>query len=57
MTAFHLDATNATNFLLATRLELRPGDVIFVAERQITSWNRAISQILPSVSLANALRD
>lgn len=57
MTAFHLDAANATNFLLATRLELRPGDVIFVAERPITSWNRAISQILPSVSLANALRD
>lgn len=55
ITALHLDASNATNFLLATRLELRPGDVIFVAEQPITSWNRVITQILPSASLANAL--
>lgn len=55
ITALHLDATNATNFLLATRLELRPGDVIFVAAQPITSWNRVITQIIPSASLANAL--
>lgn len=55
ITALHLDASNATNFLLATRLELRPGDVVFVAEQPVTSWNRIATQIIPLVSLGNAL--
>jgi polysaccharide export outer membrane protein len=49
ITALHLDARNAANFLLATRLELRPNDVIFVAEQPVTRWNRVIQQIVPSV--------
>ena len=50
--AFHLDATNAANFLLATRLELRPKDVIFVGMQPITNWNRIINQIMPSFRLS-----
>jgi polysaccharide export outer membrane protein len=49
LTAFHLDAENAVNLAVATRLELRPNDVVFVAEQPVTSWNRALSQILPQL--------
>ncbi|MHA1108190.1 MAG: polysaccharide biosynthesis/export family protein [Alphaproteobacteria bacterium] len=31
LTAFHLDAENAVNLAVATRLEIRPNDVVFVA--------------------------
>ena len=53
ITALHLDATNAANFLLATRLELRPKDVVFVGTQPITNWNRMINQIIPSLGLPN----
>jgi len=53
ITALHLDTTNAANFLLATRLELRPKDVVFVGTQPITNWNRMIQQILPSLGLPN----
>ena len=49
VTAWQLDARNATNFILATRFELRPNDVIFVAEQPVTRWNRVIAQITPSL--------
>jgi len=49
VTAWHLDARNAANYALATQFELRPDDVVFVAQQPITQWNRAISQILPSL--------
>ncbi|MDB4222097.1 sugar transporter, partial [Amylibacter sp.] len=49
--ALHLDAKNAANFLLATRLELRPKDVVFVGTQPITNWNRMIEQIIPSLGL------
>ena len=51
--ALHLDAKNVANFLLATRLELRPKDVIFVGTQPITNWNRIINQIVPSLGLGN----
>ena len=49
VTAWHLNATNAANFTLATRFELRPDDIIFVAEQPVTRWNRVIQQITPSL--------
>ena len=52
LTAFHLDAENAANLAVATRLDIHPNDVIFVAEQPITSWNRAFSQILPQIFLS-----
>ena len=51
LTAYHLDAENAVNLAVATRFEIRPNDVVFVAEQPITSWNRALSQILPQLLL------
>lgn len=49
VTAWHLDASNAVNVTLATRFELRPNDVVFIAEQPITRWNRVVQQIVPSL--------
>ncbi|WP_226561908.1 polysaccharide biosynthesis/export family protein [Salipiger thiooxidans] len=49
ITAWQLNGRDASNFLLATRFELRPNDVIFVAEQPVTRWNRVIAQITPSL--------
>ena len=49
VTAYRLDGRNAANLVLATQLELRPGDVVFVAEQPVTRWNRVITQITPTV--------
>ena len=49
LTAYHLDAENAANFLLATRLEMRPNDIVFIAEQPVVRWNRAISLVLPTI--------
>ncbi len=49
VTAWQLNAKNAGNLLLATRFELRPNDVVFVAEQPVTRWNRVIQQITPSL--------
>lgn len=57
VTAWQLDASNAVNLTLATRFELRPDDIIFIAEQPVTRWNRAISQILPSISVVETAAD
>ena len=58
ITAWHLDARNAAHFALAPRFELRPDDIIFVAQQPVTKWSRAVSQILPQIlSAGNAITD
>ncbi len=52
-TAYHLDVKNAVNLLLATKMQLRPNDIVFVAEQPVTAWNRVISQILPTFNAVN----
>ena len=49
VTAYRLDGSNALNLVLATQMELRPGDVIFVAEQPITRWNRVLTQLTPQL--------
>ncbi len=49
VTAWQLDGRAASNLTLATRFELRPNDVVFVAEQPVTRWNRVVSQITPSL--------
>lgn len=55
VTAWHLDALNAANLVLATKFELRPNDVVFVAEQPVTALDRLVSQIAPSIALAGGL--
>lgn len=54
LTAWNLDARNAANLILATRLELRPNDVIFVAQQPVTKWNRVFTQLGPSLFTSTA---
>jgi polysaccharide export outer membrane protein len=49
VTAWHLDARNAANLILATRMQLRPNDIVFIAEQPVTKWHRVITQITPSL--------
>jgi len=49
ITAWHLDARNVANLVLATGFELRPNDIIFVAEQPVTRWGRVVQQITPSL--------
>lgn len=49
VTAWQLDGRDATNLVLAARFELRPNDVIFVAEQPVTRWSRVVDQITPSL--------
>jgi len=46
---FWLDAHSPASMLLATQFTLKPQDVVFVATAGISTWNRIISQILPTV--------
>jgi polysaccharide export outer membrane protein len=49
VTAWNLDARNAAAFTLATRFEMRPDDIVFVAPQPITTWNRALQQLFPTL--------
>ncbi|WP_165899167.1 polysaccharide biosynthesis/export family protein [Rhodovulum steppense] len=56
---YHLDAGNIVNLVLATRMELRPGDLIFVSEQPVTRWSRVLKQLSPATitSVAANVRD
>ncbi|WP_432448657.1 polysaccharide biosynthesis/export family protein [Aliiroseovarius marinus] len=47
ITAWKLDARNVINMTLATRLEMRPNDIVFIEEQPITKWSRALQQAFP----------
>nr|WP_198963313.1 polysaccharide biosynthesis/export family protein [Marinibacterium profundimaris] len=51
VTAWHLDARNASNLTLAAKFELRPDDIVFVAPNPVTRWGRTVNQIVPSLIL------
>ena len=52
ITAYHLNAQNAANIVIATRLEMRPNDIVFVEEQPITKWGRALQQLFPALITA-----
>ena len=47
--AYHLNAENAANLVLATSLQMRPNDVVFIEEQPITKWNRSLQQLFPAL--------
>tara|TARA_A100001015_G_scaffold214070_1_gene240238 strand:+ start:5080 stop:5796 length:717 start_codon:yes stop_codon:yes gene_type:complete len=49
--AYHLDASNPSRLILANRLELRPGDIIFIAPQPIANYNRALMQIFGAYAM------
>ena len=46
-TAYHLDAQNVSRILVAAQTELRPNDIVYVADRPIISFSRTLGEILP----------
>ncbi len=46
---FRLDASSADALLLAVQFELEPHDVVFVSPYKLASWNRIVTQILPTI--------
>jgi len=54
LTALHLNAENAVSLILATRLEMRPNDIIFMAEQPVTAWNNVVSQVTPSATIVGS---
>lgn len=45
--AYHLDAQNVSRILVAAKTELRPNDIVYVAERPIISFARTLAEINP----------
>ena len=52
--AYHLDAQNVSRILVAAKTELRPNDIVYVADRPIISFSRLLAEIDP---LRMLLRD
>lgn len=45
--AYHLDAQSPTHLIVADAMELRPNDILYVAEQPIVSFNRTLETITP----------
>ena len=55
--AYHLDALSPSRLIVAEAMELRPNDILFVAERPINSFNRTLQTILPLRILLRDIND
>ena len=55
--AFHLDAQSPTRLIVADTMELRPNDILYVAEQPIISFNRTLATIVPLRILLRDIQD
>ena len=55
--AYHLDAQSPTRLIVADAMELRPNDILYVAEQPIISFNRTLATIVPLRILLRDLQD
>ena len=55
--AYHLDAQNVSRVLVAAKTELRPNDIVYVADRPIISFTRTLAEILPLRILLRDVQD
>ena len=55
--AYHLDAQSPTRLIVAETMELRPNDILYVAEQPIMSFNRTLATILPLRILLRDIKD
>ncbi len=53
-TIYQFNGESADTMLLAGQFYLKPNDVVFIAPAGVASWNRVISNILPSANLKAA---
>ena len=55
--AYHLDITNPVRVDFASKFEMRPDDIVFVATQPLSLYSRTLSQILGSTGLTLQARD
>jgi polysaccharide biosynthesis/export protein len=55
--AYHLDAQNVSRILVAAQTELRPNDIVYVADRPIISFSRTLAELNPLRVLLRDLAD
>ena len=55
--AYHLDAQNVSRILVAAQTELRPNDIVYVADRPIISFSRTLAELNPLRILLRDLED
>jgi protein involved in polysaccharide export with SLBB domain len=55
--AYHLDAQNVSRILVAAKTELRPNDIVYVADRPIISFSRTLAEINPFSILLRDIQD
>jgi len=55
--AYHLDAQNVSRILVAAKTELRPNDIVYVADRPIISFSRLLAEIDPLRILLRDIQD
>ena len=55
--AYHLDAQSVSRILVAAKTELRPNDIVYVADRPIISFSRTLAEILPLRILLRDIKD
>ena len=55
--AYHLDAQSPTRLIVADAMELRPNDILYVAEQPIISFNRTLATIIPLRILLRDIQD
>ena len=55
--AYHLDAQNVSRILVAAKTELRPNDIVYVADRPIISFARTLAEINPLRILLRDLQE
>jgi len=55
--AYHLDAQNVSRILVAAKTELRPNDIVYVADRPIISFARALGELSPLQMLLRDVRN
>ncbi len=51
VTVFQLDVSNPSAYLIGTRFLMKAQDVVYVTTDPVSRWNRAITDLLPSVTL------
>lgn len=55
ITVYQLDASTPVAFLLGTRFDIRPQDVIYVTTAPVSKWNALVNNLLPSVAAYRAV--
>ena len=54
-TIYQFNGESAETTILAGQFYLKPNDVVFIAPAGVVSWNRVISNILPSAALTSSV--